>query len=114
MIVFILHELNPVSYFFSLPPEDSSFQCEASSARNDTSRRMSSFEGTSKDGRRSVAHHDSMSKLCEDIANRIETRIKQHRDLLEHYKLVMTQSSTYTQYTVITGLGQLINKHFLK
>ncbi|XP_053094720.1 tyrosine-protein phosphatase non-receptor type 13 [Pangasianodon hypophthalmus] len=41
--------------------------------------------GTSSDGRPDVAHHDSMSKLCDDIANRIETRIKRQRDLLEHY-----------------------------
>lgn len=73
--------------FFCVSPEDSNLQCEMSSAPSDMSRRISCFEGASNDGRPDDAHHDSMSKLCDDIANRIETRIKQQRDLLEHYKL---------------------------
>lgn len=74
-------------HLFSVSPEDSNLQCEVPSAQNDASRRISCFEGTSNDGRPDVAHHDSMSKLCDDLANRIETRIKQQRDLLEYYKL---------------------------
>ncbi|XP_047673798.1 FERM and PDZ domain-containing protein 2 [Tachysurus fulvidraco] len=62
----------------SLVSEDT-LHCEISSAQNDTSRRISLFERNSNDGRPDVACHDSMSKLCDDIANRIETKIKQQR-----------------------------------
>ncbi|KAK9965018.1 hypothetical protein ABG768_004132 [Culter alburnus] len=36
------------------------------------------------DGRLDAAADDSMSKLCEDIATRIESKIKLQRDLLDH------------------------------
>ncbi|KAK2866066.1 hypothetical protein Q7C36_002122 [Tachysurus vachellii] len=62
----------------SLVSEDT-LRCEVSSAQNETSRRISCFEGNSNDGRPDVACHDSMSKLCDDVANRIETKIKQQR-----------------------------------
>ncbi|XP_066522679.1 FERM and PDZ domain-containing protein 2 [Hoplias malabaricus] len=42
-------------------------------------------EGASDDSRVDNTHQESMSKLCDDIANRIETRIKQQRDLLEQH-----------------------------
>ncbi|KAK3528986.1 hypothetical protein QTP70_014120 [Hemibagrus guttatus] len=58
---------------------------------NDTSRKISFFEGTSSDGRPDVARPDSMSKLCDEIANRIETRIKEQRYKLEYYILALSQ-----------------------
>ncbi|XP_058263000.1 FERM and PDZ domain-containing protein 2 [Hemibagrus wyckioides] len=62
-----------------LVSEDSTIQCEVSSAQNDTSRKISFFEGTSNDYRPDVARSESMSKLCDDIGKRIETRIKEQR-----------------------------------
>ncbi|XP_072523704.1 FERM and PDZ domain-containing protein 2 [Salminus brasiliensis] len=44
---------------------------------------ISCLEGVLNNSRLNAAHQDPMSKLCDDIANRIETRIKQQRDLLE-------------------------------
>lgn len=79
--------INPTKFNFSLSLEDSNLQCEVSSAPSEMSRSIFCFEGTSNDGRPNAIHHDSMSKLCDDIANRIETRIKQQRHLLEHYRL---------------------------
>ncbi|KAK3559799.1 hypothetical protein QTP86_020780 [Hemibagrus guttatus] len=74
-----------------LSPEDSTLHCEVSSDQNDTSRKISFFEGTSSDGRPDVARPDSMSKLCDEIANRIETRIKEQRYKLEYYILALSQ-----------------------
>ncbi|XP_030630901.1 FERM and PDZ domain-containing protein 2 [Chanos chanos] len=70
----------------SLASEDSIVQyasvCRAQN--NIVSRRFSCSEGPLNDTHLSPSHNDSMSKLCDDIANKIETRIKQQRELLEN------------------------------
>ena len=44
---------------------------------------ISCSEGALNNSGIGTTHQESMSKLCDDIASRIENRIKQHRDLLE-------------------------------
>lgn len=47
------------------------------------------------------SHHDSMSKLCDDIASRIETKIKQQRDLLESRSLTSWYPLLYSNTSLI-------------
>ncbi|XP_017569821.2 FERM and PDZ domain-containing protein 2 isoform X1 [Pygocentrus nattereri] len=64
----------------SLASEDSIVQYAAvCRAQNN----ISCSEGALNDSGLNTSHQESMSKLCDDIASRIENRIKQHRDLLE-------------------------------
>ncbi|XP_051969243.1 tyrosine-protein phosphatase non-receptor type 13 [Xyrauchen texanus] len=67
----------------SLASEESIVQYAAMCrAQNNLTSRLS--EVALNDGRLNTTPDDSMSKLCEDIAMRIETKIKQQRDLLDH------------------------------